>query len=143
MEIREVKHRPVITCTPTTSITTAAIRMKEERVGSIVVLDEHERIVGIATDRDLVVRALAEGADGTTPIDRVMSTDVSYVFDNADVCTAATEMAARGIRRLPVLDRRGHLCGLVSFDDLIVGYSEEIDRLARAVRKELATPSRR
>ncbi|HEX9713549.1 MAG TPA: CBS domain-containing protein [Actinomycetota bacterium] len=111
--------------------------MKDEQVGSLVVLDERERMVGIVTDRDLVIRGLAAGLESDPPIEKVMSRDVSYVFDNADVCTASTEMAARGIRRLPVLDRRGHLCGLVSFDDLIVGYSEEIDRLARAVRKEL------
>lgn len=137
MSIRDVERRPAVTCRPDTPLAEAATIMKTHNVGCLVVLDERDHVVGIVTDRDIVVRGIAEGIGPATPIRDVMTHDVCYTFDMADVSTAATEMAARAIRRLPVLDPQGHLTGVVSFDDLIVAYSEEIDRLARAVRKEI------
>jgi len=139
MQVRDIQHRPAVTCGPTTTIAEAAELMRAENVGFLIVLDDKQRIIGVVTDRDIVVRGMAGGFAPSSKIDQVMTRDVCYVFENADLSTAATEMAARAVRRLPVLNTEGHLTGVIAFDDLMISYSEEMDRLARAVRKEIMT----
>jgi CBS domain-containing protein len=128
---------PVLTCSPETSLREAAELMKKAQVGSVIVLDEHRRVSGIATDRDLVIRGLAEGMGPEQPIRGVMSEPVTCVYEDDSVFTAATKMASTRVRRLPVLDNQGALSAVVTLDDLICTFSEQIDKLAFAVRSEI------
>ena len=137
MEVREMEHRPATTCTPTASIAEVARLMRKDNVGSVVVTDEHGRLAGIVTDRDIVVHAIADELDNSSAIEKVMTRNVDYLYENAEVSTAAEEMSANGFRRLPVLDLQGHLTGVVSFDDLVVNLADQVGRLGRAVRTEM------
>src|SRR5262245_857635 len=79
-----------------------------------------ERLVGMLTDRDITIRAIARGADPSTPVREVMSTTVRYAFEDDSIETARETMKRHRIRRLPVLDRNRRLVGIVSLGDLAV-----------------------
>src|SRR5262249_28730229 len=97
--------------------------MKEEDTGAIPVLDEDE-LVGIITDRDIVVRCIAEGKDATeTNVEDILSEDLVTIEPDADVEEAARLMSERQIRRLPVVED-GMLVGVVSLGDIAV---KEVD----------------
>lgn len=132
MDVREIAKRRAVVCAPYNTLAEAATRMSEHDVGSILVVDE-TGIVGIATDRDIVVRAVAYGLGPDAPIKTVMTPDVHVIDEEADVFTAATKMAAHGIRRLPVLDAENEVIGVVAFDDLILLLSRQLGTLTDAV----------
>ena len=98
----------------------AAEKMSHRDVGPLPVCDG-ERLVGMLTDRDITVRAVAAGRDPlTTKVREVMTPDVVYGFDDQDIQDAARLMAQYQIRRLPVLNRSKQLVGMVALGDLAV-----------------------
>jgi CBS domain-containing protein len=117
MQVREIMTRDVKLLTPRDSIREAAIRMRDEDIGSLPVTDG-DRLIGVVTDRDLVVRALAEGQDPDTPIGQAMTERVLYCFDDEPVESVAENMARNQIRRLPVVTREKRLCGIVALGDI-------------------------
>jgi CBS domain-containing protein len=92
--------------------------MKELDVGPLPVCD-HDRIVGMVTDRDITVRAVAEGRDPkSTQVREVMTRDVITCYEDEDVEAAARQMQSRQVRRILVLDHDQRLVGIVSLGDL-------------------------
>ena len=79
--------------------------------------------IGMITDRDIAVRAVAAGLDGNTPVRQVMSSNVRYCFDDEDVEHVAANMADIQVRRLPVLNREKRLVGVVSLGNIASGHS--------------------
>jgi CBS domain-containing protein len=79
---------------------------------------ENDRLVGMITDRDIAVRAVAGGKSPDTPIRDVMSTDVCYCFDDQDIEDVAINMADIQVRRLPVVDRNKRLVGILALGDI-------------------------
>ncbi len=136
MNVRDVVRSPAITCPPQASISDAASLMREYEVGSVVVADEHGHVVGIATDRDVVVRGVSHSLGPGAPIADVMTTDVVWINEDADIFEAATSMVAGTFRRLPALDANGHLTGVVSLDDLASLFVMEVTKLVRVVGTE-------
>jgi CBS domain-containing protein len=109
-----------------TSIREAAAMMKALDVGSIPVCGAKGKIVGVLTDRDLTIRATAEGRDpDTTKVRDVMTKDVVYCYEDQDVEDAVHLMEGLQIRRLIVLNRQNHLAGIVSLGDLAVRANEK------------------
>src|SRR5437763_11627541 len=103
---------------PEASIYEAAEKMRHLDVGPLPVCDG-ERLVGMLTDRDITVRATAEGRDPkTTRVQEVMTPDVHYVYDDEDVQEAAQTMQQQQIRRVVVVNRDKRLVGIVSLGDL-------------------------
>jgi CBS domain-containing protein len=99
----------------------AAEKMKKLDVGPLPVCDG-ERLVGILTDRDITIRAVAEGRDPfTTKVCDVMTPEIVYCFEDQDVKDAAILMEEKQIRRLPTLNRNKWIVGIVSLGDLAVG----------------------
>lgn len=141
MDIRHFARTPAVTCSRTTPIAAVADLMEAHDVGSVVVLDENEAIVGIVTDRDLVVRAMADRRDLDTPVAKVMSENVIWIREDSPVFAAATEMATAGCRRMPVLDSQGTVRGMVSLDDLLVLFARQTDKLAEIIGSEVASPN--
>ena len=137
MELKELVRRPLVTCGLDATLEQVAELMRRHNVGSIVVLDQHDRLCGIATDRDVFLRG---GGAGTRTVDSVMSRDVVFAYEHDDVFDAATRLAERGCRRLPILDSNGAVTGIVTLDDLLVLFGREIDKLARAVGREVGAP---
>jgi CBS domain-containing protein len=118
MKIRDVMTRSVELVNPDTSLEEAARKMRETDTGFLPV-GENDRLVGTLTDRDITIRAVAEGRDPkSAKVRDAMSEELVYVFEDAETAEAADLMAQRQIRRLPVLNQDKRLVGVVSLGDL-------------------------
>lgn len=116
--VKDVMTSGVRTLSPRDTLALAAQAMDELEIGALPVCDG-ERIVGVVTDRDIVVRGVAqELAPGTTCLEDVMSRQVEWVFEDDGLEDATVKMQQLQIRRLPVLDREKRLVGIVSLGDL-------------------------
>ncbi len=124
--VTDVMTRNVRTLTPSDTVASAAKAMGELNVGVIPVC-EGDKLLGVVTDRDLVVRAVAQGLDGNTPLAKVMSTDVRTARESDDLDTVLADMASSQIRRLPVLDGAERLVGIISIGDIAVKGQDEED----------------
>ena len=114
--------------------------MRHRDVGSLPVCDG-DRLIGLLTDRDLTVRAVAEGCHpGTTQVREVMTPDVVYGFDDQDIQDAARVMEQYQIRRLPVLSRAKRLVGIVALGDLTVHPGNQ--PLAGEVLEQVSEPGK-
>jgi CBS domain-containing protein len=125
---------------PDATLQEAARRMRDLDVGPLPVCGDDDRLAGMITDRDIAIRAVAEGKDPTTTTVReAMSEHIVYAFEDQDIEDAARLMEQKKIRRLVVLDRNKRLKGIVSLGDLAV---ESGDR-ARAceILHEVSDPS--
>lgn len=120
MKLSEIMTENVEVLPPDSSLQEAAQRMKELNIGLIPICDG-ERLLGTLTDRDITVRATADGLDPCqTRVSEVMSAEVLYCFDDQGVDEAARIMNERQVRRLPILNRKKRLCGIVSLGDIAV-----------------------
>jgi CBS domain-containing protein len=138
MKVRDVCTPNVERILPTTTVREAAGKMKELNVGVMPVY-EGDRLIGMVTDRDIAIRAIAEGKDPSQCAVRdVMSPGIVYCFDDQDIREAAKLMREKQVRRLIVLNHDKRLVGIVSLGDLAV---EAPDKLAGAALKGISTPS--
>src|SRR5512132_4115116 len=118
MQLKDIMTPGVEVIAPEASIYEAAEKMSHRDVGPLPVC-EGDRLIGMLTDRDITVRAVAAGRDPlTTTVRDVMTPDVVYGFDDQEVDDAARLMEHYQIRRLPVLNRRQQLVGMVALGDL-------------------------
>lgn len=138
MLVTNVMTRGAECVRPSTTLAEAAQKMKNLDVGPVPVCD-NERLVGMITDRDITVRAVAEGLDPrTTTVKDVMTPDLVYCFDDEDVHEAARLMQKHQVRRLLVLNRDNRLVGIVSLGDLAVETGDE--HLAGKTLEEVSLP---
>lgn len=119
MRIADAMTRDVQLVNPAQSLVEAAQMMADCDCGSLPVA-ENDKLVGMITDRDIVVRALARGKSPDTKIKEVMSTEIKYCFEEDDLNNVARNMGDLQIRRLPVLDKNKNLVGIVSLGDIAV-----------------------
>ena len=118
MKVQEIMTRTIASVTPRASLRTAARKMSEQGVGSLLVVED-DRLLGIITDRDIACHAVALGRDANeTDVQKVMTRDVATCFDDQDVGDAALLMKDHHIRRVVVVDHDNKLAGLLSVDDL-------------------------
>lgn len=118
--IRDVMTPNPFAIPPSASVMDAARIMRGSDIGDVVVL-EGDRLFGILTDRDIVVRALAEDADlHTMPVAEICSRDLTTIEPTASVGQAVRLMREKAIRRLPVVDENGFVLGIVSIGDVAV-----------------------
>ena len=125
--VQDVMTREVETVAPDTSLKDAAERMRALNVGSLPVV-QGGKLVGIITDRDIVVRSVALGMDpNSTRVSQAMTSDVETVFQDEDLDVAIRKMREEQIRRILVVDRgSGKLAGIIALGDL----AENIDEKA-------------
>ncbi|WP_027084204.1 CBS domain-containing protein [Cohnella panacarvi] len=116
--IAEIMTEDCKTVGPKDTVRQAAIVMRDNDIGFVPVV-EGSRLIGVVTDRDLVIRALAGDSSGATLVGDVLSTDVKTVSSDTSVDDAAELMAESQIRRLPVVDN-GELRGVISIGDLAI-----------------------
>jgi CBS domain-containing protein len=135
-KVRDVMTRDMHVAAPDQTIAAAAKEMAEADIGCLPVGD-NDRLIGMVTDRDMVVRAIAQGKDSQTPIREVMTESIKYCFDDEDVEDVARNMAELGVRRLPVVNRDKRLVGFVALSNIAQGgNSSSKETLLRGV----ATP---
>jgi CBS domain-containing protein len=117
MRVSDAMTRDVRVCTPGQSIREAAKTMAEIDAGSMPV-GENDRLIGMITDRDIAVRAVAAGKGPETPVREVMSEHIHYCFEDEELDDVAQNMGDIRVRRLPVVNRQKRLVGIVSLGDV-------------------------
>jgi CBS domain-containing protein len=117
MRVSECMTRDVKMANPQESICDAAKMMADCDAGVLPVSD-NDRLVGMITDRDIAVRAIAQGKGPDTPVREVMSQEVKYCFDDEELDHVAKNMGDIRVRRLPVVNREKRLVGIVSLGDV-------------------------
>lgn len=118
MRVSEAMSRDVRLANPGQSIRDVAKIMAEIDAGAMPV-QENDRLVGMITDRDIAIRAVAQGKGPDTPVRDVMSTEqVLYCYDDEDLDHVAKNMGDQRVRRLPVVNREKRLVGIVSLGDV-------------------------
>jgi CBS domain-containing protein len=143
MQVRQVMTPRVEVARPESTLQEVAQKMKSLDVGPIPICNG-EKLVGMLTDRDITVRAVAEGRDpANTRAQDVMTEEVLYCFEDDDVQQATEIMRRAQIRRLPVVTRDKRLVGIVSLGDLALERGSQ-DEAADALEEisEPATPAR-
>ncbi|HJR58688.1 MAG TPA: CBS domain-containing protein [Vicinamibacterales bacterium] len=117
----EVMTREPACCEPGDGINRAAEIMKRQDVGSVPVVESHEdkKLVGIVTDRDIVVKVVADGTDvARATVRDAMTSNPARCREDDDVEQAVRVMSERQVRRMPIVDAQGHLCGIISQADV-------------------------
>jgi CBS domain-containing protein len=130
MRVAEVMTRDVRLIEPNQTIRDAARLMAEMDAG-IMPVREGDRLVGMITDRDIAVRAVAQGRGPDTPVREVMTDEVKYCFEDEDTAAVERNMAEIQVRRLPVLNRDKRLIGILSLGDLAM--SDKAAKVGAAV----------
>jgi CBS domain-containing protein len=121
LRVEEVMTRDVVAVNPHDTLEAAAAKMKQVDIGPLPVCD-HDQVVGMITDRDIVLRSVARG--GNPVCDRVrfvMTPEVVCCYADQDAAEAARLMQEKNVHQLPVLDRNHHLVGIVSRSDVARG----------------------
>lgn len=117
MKIADCMSRNVEVCAPEDSIRDIAQKMRQLDCG-VVPIGENDRLVGVVTDRDIAVRAVAEGRGPDTPAREVMSQEILYCYDDQDLEEVTGDMSEMKVRRMPVVDRDKRLVGIISLGDM-------------------------
>jgi len=135
MRVSEAMTREVRVASPGQSIRDVAKMMDECDAGSMPVGD-NDRLVGMITDRDIAIRAVAQGKGPDTPVRDVMSTEkVLYCYEDEDLAHVAQNMAEQQVRRLPVVNREKRLVGIVSLGDMAQSEGRAANKAVKGVTK--------
>ena len=121
MIVSDAMTAQVVTAKPTDTIKKVASIMKEVDTG-VVPVSDNGKVVGMITDRDIVLRVVAEGGDLNGPVSAVMSEDVQTCREDDNLADAAALMGKHQLRRLPVLSDAGRLVGILSLGDIAQDY---------------------
>ena len=127
MKIGDLAVHKVATIPSGTSLLNCAKEMRELHVGSLVVVDENERPIGMLTDRDITIEVVALEKDIKTLV-------VSVAHSSEGVVDALARMREQGIRRLPVVDEEGKISGIVTASNIVEELSVMLDSIVRAVK---------
>lgn len=117
--LREIMTKDVATVTLKDNVFEVAVKMRDWNVGVIPVVDEKDDVIGVITDRDIVIRGIAEKREGSAAVQEVMTRDIILGRPEMTVDEAAKIMAQHQVRRLPVVEN-GKLVGIVALGDMAV-----------------------
>ncbi|HEV7994465.1 MAG TPA: CBS domain-containing protein [Gemmatimonadaceae bacterium] len=144
MKVSEIMSKNPRTVSPDTPVSEAARVMKEEDVGLVPVVERvggaetRGRLVGVVTDRDIAVRHVAEGRSSDAPVSEVMSGGVKTCTTDDSVEDAMELMGREQVRRIPIVDERGSLVGVVAQADLVRMRGK--DRQAEKTVEQISQP---
>ncbi len=137
MSLEKLIRRPVETLPPTASCAEAARLMRDQNIGSVVVV-QNGAPVGVVTDRDLALRIVADEHDpAELSLEQVMSHDTIFLSQNRELQDVVETMRDLGVRRLPIVDDEGRLSGIVSMDDVLALLAQDIGALGEAIQREI------
>jgi CBS domain-containing protein len=141
MTVGEICNRNVVVVPTGECIVDAAKRMRMFHVGDVVVVENRGNCrvpVGILTDRDIVLSIVASdpGHLSYLLVSDAMSSELATAVEGTNVSDAIRLMRERGIRRLPIVDRDGGLVGILTFDDIVRFYADELNELVKLVASE-------
>jgi len=124
MRCREIMTKSVRTATPSMSLQEVAVLMREGDMGAVPVVDAG-KLIGIVTDRDIVVRVVAEGHDASTPVADAMTKELFTVTPDDFVFEAIRLMGDKQVRRVPVINEHGDLAGIIAMADVALETEDE------------------
>ncbi|MEJ7553358.1 MAG: CBS domain-containing protein [Aquificaceae bacterium] len=137
MSVKNFARKEVITLKPDNTVYDAVRLMKEKNVGSVVIVDDENKPIGIITDRDVVVRVVYNELDvKNTLLEKVMTRGLSVLDENMGLFEALRFMKDEGVRRYPVVDSEGKLTGFFSLDDVLFLLGKELAAVADIIAKE-------
>jgi CBS domain-containing protein len=140
VQARHMATLEVVTAWRDTSLADCARIMREQHVGSLVIIEDDSggsRPVGILTDRDIVVDALAVDLDPKVmTAGDLMAPALATVREDEDILSALSRMRETGVRRLPVVDAAGRLTGLLAIDNLLEALSAQLEAVVGAMRAQ-------
>ncbi|HYH20512.1 MAG TPA: CBS domain-containing protein [Azospirillum sp.] len=139
MKIRDIMTKQVEIVSPDTSLKDAARMMRDADIGFLPV-GENDRLVGTLTDRDIAIRAVADGKDPSAKVRDAMSPNIEYVFEDQDSSEAAQLMSSKQIRRVPVMSREKRLVGVLAMGDLATKTHDD-DMVGQTVQ-DVSEPSK-
>jgi CBS domain-containing protein len=122
-ELKDLMSRDVKVISPEMTIGDAARTMRDGDFGMLPV-GENDRMIGAISDRDIAIRAVAEGKDPGTKVREIMSEGICWAYDDDTVESAAKLMSEKQVRRLPVVNHDKRLVGIVALGDFAVDHSE-------------------
>lgn len=126
----------VMTASPGMTVAEAARQMDEKQVGCLVVVQE-QKPIGILTDRDIVMRVVAQGGDAkATVVETVMTPNPYTLEEELGLFEALEIMKSHGVRRFPVIDRESNLSGFFTVDDVLYLLGLEMSAVARIIDQE-------
>jgi len=134
MKVRDCMSKDVQLSRPAETIREAAVKMRKIDAG-VLPVEDNDRLVGMITDRDIALRAIAEGKGPDTPVGDVMSKSVRYCFDDEEIESVSGQMGEFKIRRLPVLNRQKRLVGILSLGDVSHADDESSAKALRDISK--------
>jgi CBS domain-containing protein len=138
--LRQIMTKQVEATSPDVSLTEVAERMRSRNIGSLPVC-EGDRLVGIVTDRDIAVRAVADGRNPReTKVREIMSSDIACCLEDQSAQEAEELMQEKQIRRLPILSRENRLVGIVSIGDIATRVGVEEQRKVAVTLESVSLP---
>ena len=146
MKAKDIMTRDPACCSPDDSARDAARLMRDRDCGSVPIVDESRKVIGIVTDRDLAVRAIAEGKDSDTKLRDLMTRVARCCGPDDDLKDVERTKADAQVRRIPIVDALGHSVGIVSQADiaLAAGRDNEVtEREIALVVEQISEPTRR
>lgn len=138
MKVKELMTKKVITIDKEDSIINAAKKMKDHDIGILVIINEKRDVLGVITDRDIVIRSIARGNINTT-VDEVMTHDSIRINKNEEIVKALETMGDYQIKRLVVVDDELKLVGIISLSDLALG--KYTNKLVNETLYEISIPN--
>ena len=139
MKVRQFMTDGIEALAPNETVLNASRLMKKYDIGSLPVIDESSQVIGIVTDRDIVVRVFADILPMNTKVEDIMTHPVHTIIETAEVGEAISLMANKQVRRLPVVDNNHKLVGMISLGDLAV--HQLTDGRAEIALKEISEPN--
>jgi CBS domain-containing protein len=136
MKAKELCTRYVVTARVNDTIVDAAQKMTTAGVGDLVVVDGGNHPIGIITDRDLVTRALARSVSLASSVGDVMDCTLVTCGEDTEVEELLATLRRQAIRRLPVLDGKGCLLGIVTVDDIVTWLSEQMEEVVALLARQ-------
>lgn len=140
MSVGKICNREVVIVLRENTAMEAAQLMRQQHVGDVIVVDDLKNgqiPVGIVTDRDLVVELMSQGLEPeAVTVGDIMTADLVTVNESDDMFAAIDAMRTKGIRRLPVVNAKGGLVGILTLDDLLDVMAEDLLAFTKLVKRE-------
>ena len=143
MSVGSICQRDVVSIRPDEDLVDAARLMRERHVGYLVVVEpaaqgSGDRVVGVVTDRDIVVTVVAREVDPhSLAVGDVMTRELLVAEESASIEATLRHMRELGVRRVPVVNDRGNLTGVMSVDDALDAVADQLNSIAGSIRNEL------
>jgi CBS domain-containing protein len=139
MKVKELMTKKVVTINKESTIEEAALLLLEYDIGMLVVINENREVLGVVTDRDIVIRGLAKGKTGNAKVDEVMTHNCIDIYKEENINRALEMMGEYQVRRLVILNADKKLCGIISLADVARG--KHTNRLVNEILYEISIPN--